>query len=94
MRALCGFAVACAFLTSPVSANPVPATADDAALLQIEALQDRWQGRQHFLYDDENQPRPDTVGHAPLDARGCAQQPVRLKRSDGITVVRRLKRCD
>ena len=95
MRALMlGLGAACAFLASPVQAATIPTDADDAALLQIEAQQDRWQGRHNYLYDDGHQFDGETVGTAPLDARACAQQPVRLMRSDGVTVIRRIKRCD
>ena len=95
MRAFIGIGAACALLASPVHATaPIPADADDAALPRIEALQDRWQGRHHYLYDRDHQPGTETLGTGPSDARGCAQQPVRLKRSDGSTVVKRLKRCD
>jgi hypothetical protein len=94
MRAIVlGLGVACAFM-SPGQAAPVPTDADDAALMQIEAMQDRWQGRHHYLYDDEYRPDAETMGSALPDARACAQQPVRLKRSDGSTMIKRLKRCD
>lgn len=95
MRALISLAiVGFTLLVGPArAATSMPANSDDAALMQIQALQDRWQGRQHFLYD-EHQPGPDTVGASPFDARDCAQEPVRLKRSDGSTVVKRMKRCD
>lgn len=89
-----GIIAACAFLAAPVRAAPDPTTADDAALLQIQAQQDRWQGRQHYLYDDESQPASETTGAQPFDSRACSHQPVRLRRSDGTTVVRRLNRCD
>jgi hypothetical protein len=92
-----GVCVACLLLTAPTSA--APASADDPALQNIEALgsrePDRWQGRHHYLYDDEYQPGSATVGSAPSsDARACSDEPVRLRRSDGSTVVRRFRRCD
>jgi hypothetical protein len=100
-----GVCVACLLLTAPTSA--APASADDPALQNIEALgnrePDRWQGRHHYLYDDEYQhlyddeyqPGGATVGSAPSsDARACSDEPVRLRRSDGSTVVRRFRRCD
>jgi hypothetical protein len=59
-----------------------------------ERESDRWQGRRHYLYDDENQPNSATVGSAPSDGRVCASQPMRLRRSDGTTVMRRIRRCD
>jgi hypothetical protein len=87
-----------AFLTMPCPVVASPAASDDAGLPNIEALgarePDRWKGRHHYLYDDEFQPGPGTVGAAPTDPRPCASEPVRLQRSDGTSVVRRIKRCD
>jgi hypothetical protein len=95
MRALIPLVVVgVALVSAAQAATSLPASSDDPALMQIQARQDRWQGRQHFLYDEQHQPGADTVGASPLDARGCAEQPVRLKRSDGTTLVKRLKRCD
>jgi hypothetical protein len=99
MRAsILGVCTACVLLTSPFHAAAAPADADDARSLNIEALgdrePDRWQGRHHYLYDDENQPNSATVGSAPPDGRTCASEPVRMRRSDGSTVVRRIRRCD
>jgi hypothetical protein len=92
-----GVLTAC-ILLHPPHAAAAPTSSDDAALLKIEAVGDsapeRWQGRHHYLYDDENQPNSATVGSAPSDARACAREPVRLRRSDGSTVVRRIRRCD
>jgi hypothetical protein len=69
---------------------------DDAAeALRIEALQDagheNWTGRHHYLYDDEYQ--PETSGAA-LGAKECTAETVRIKRSDGKTVIKRVSRCD
>ena len=99
MRAtILGVCTACVLLTSPSYAAAAPTDADDPRLLNIEALgerePDRWQGRHHYLYDDENQPNSATVGSAPSGGRTCASEPVRLRRSDGSTVVRRIRRCD
>ena len=95
-----GVCAACLLLTALTDSAAAPATADDPALPNIEALgnrePDRWQGRHHYLHDDEYQPgTAGTVGSAPSsDARDCSNEPVRLLRSDGTTVVRRLRRCD
>lgn len=74
-----------------------PTSADDAALMQAEALgdraPDRWQGRHHYLYDDDHQPNSETVGSGDSNRSNCAQEPVRIRRSDGSTVVRRINRC-
>jgi hypothetical protein len=68
---------------------------DGAEALRIEALQDagheNWKGRQHYLYDDEYQ--PETSGAAP-SAKECTAETVRIKRSDGRTIVKRVSRCD
>src|SRR4051812_31477575 len=94
--AILSICAACALLTAPAVAAPT--NSDDPGLLNIEALgdrePDRWQGRHHYLYDDEHQPGSATVGSAPSDARACASTPVRMRRSDGATVVRRIRRCD
>jgi hypothetical protein len=104
MRAIFAFGVACVLSISAAQAAAVaPTTADDAALMLIEASQDypaddrsadRWQGRQHYLYDNEYQPGSETVGAAAADSRACATRPVRIRNADGTTVVRRVKRCD
>jgi hypothetical protein len=96
MRAMIFGLFAAAFL----SVNPLPAAAspatDNATSMQAETLSDhdRWQGRHHYLYDEEHPPGAETIGSAASDARACSNEPVRLKRSDGSTVVRRFKRCD
>lgn len=94
-----GACSACLLLTALATSAAAPASANDPALPNIEALgnrePDRWQGRHHYLYDDEYQPgAAATVGSAPSDARACSDEPVRLRRSDGRTVVRRFRRCD
>jgi hypothetical protein len=99
MRAtILGISAACVLLTTPSHAAAAPSNSDDAILLNIEALADRepdrWRGRHHYLYDEENQPNSATVGSAPSDALACANEPVRLRRTDGSTVVRRFRRCD
>ena len=93
-----GVCVAGAFLTMPFSAVAAPTASDEAGLPNIEALgdrePDRWKGRHHYLYDEEFQPGSGTVGSAPADPRTCAGEPVRMQRSDGTSVVRRIRRCD
>ena len=68
-----GVCVAYLLLTALTSSAAAPASADDPALQNIEALgnrePDRWQGRHHYLYDDEYQPGSATVGSAPSGAR-------------------------
>jgi hypothetical protein len=87
-----------AFFTLPSPGVAAPTESDEAGMPNIEALgdrePDRWKGRHHYLYDDEFQPGRGTVGSAPTDLRTCAGEPVRMQRTDGTTVVRRIKRCD
>jgi hypothetical protein len=89
---------ACVLLATPDHAAAAPSDADDAVRLNFEASSDRepdrWQGRRHYLYDDENQPNSATVGSAPSNGTTCATEPVRMRRSDGSMVVRRIRRCD
>jgi hypothetical protein len=93
--ALCA---ACLLFAATPYTVAAPIHADDPALQNIDALgdsePDRWQGRHHYLYDENHQPDDATVGSAPSEARGCANEPVRLKRLDGSTFVRHFKRCD
>ena len=93
-----GVCVTCLLLSALSHTVAAPASTDDPSLPNIEALgnrePDRWQGRHHYLYDDEHLPGRATVGSAPADPRGCANEPVRLRRSDGSTVMRRFRRCD
>jgi hypothetical protein len=93
-----GACVAGAFLTMQSPGVAAPTVSDEAGLPNIEALgdrePDRWKGRHHYLYDEEFQPGSATVGAAPADPRPCAGEPVRMQRTDGTSVVRRIKRCD
>ena len=93
-----GVCVAGVFLTMPLPTVAAPTASDEAGLPNIEALgdrePDRWKGRHHYLYDEEFQPGSGTVGSAPADPRTCAGEPVRMQRSDGTSVVRRIRRCD
>lgn len=86
----------------PASGNAAePANADEAALLQIEALNDRWpdrwQGRHHYLFDDEYTPAEYTAGIQTVgasSARACGLKPVRVLRTDGKTAIVKLNSCD
>jgi hypothetical protein len=53
---------------------------------------DRWQGRQHYLYDQANPPETTASGGA-ADPRTCADTPVRVRRADGTTMIKRMNRC-
>jgi len=94
MRAGLMLCVLCVVMTHP-SVAAEPKTADEAARMQMEAVgdrwPDRWQGRQHYLYDEQNPPQ--TTASRASDARACANEPVRVRRPDGSTVVQRVNRC-
>ena len=98
MRTIMLVSVVGALFILPAPGVAAPTGSDQAGMPNIEALgdrePDRWQGRHHYLYDEENQPGLATTGSAPSDPRGCASEPVRMQRTDGTTVVRRIKRCD
>ena len=82
-------------LTNPsCGATLAPANSDD---LRFEAAGDRsleqWHGRQHYLYDEDHQPGTETVGSGGSNPPTCNDERVRLRRSDGKTVIQRLKHC-
>jgi hypothetical protein len=90
--------IGCLLLATPsYSANVAPANSNEAAMMRIEAIGDRspeqWQGRQHYLYDEDHQPGEETVGWAGSNPLACEDEPVRLRRSNGKAVIRRLNRC-
>jgi hypothetical protein len=85
-------------MTVPGQADPTPKNASAAMQLQMEAVGDRWperwQGRQHYLFDEEALPTASTDGRNAADARACATQPMRVRQPDGKTTVVRVDRCD
>jgi len=84
-------------LSLSLAAPALPAQMPDnaAEVLRIEALQsggrENWKGRHHYLYDDEY--RPETSGAAP-GVKRCAEEIVRMQRSDGKTTIKRINKCD
>ena len=83
-------------LLAAAPASAAPAVQDrtaEAGEPVGERWDDRWQGRHHWLYDDV-EPGASTDGHAANAQADCRNVPVRMKRPDGSTVVRRLKRCE
>jgi hypothetical protein len=94
MRAGLMLCALCVVLNEP-SVAAEPKSAEEAAVMQLEAVgdrwPDRWQGRQHYLYDEKN--LPETTASRARDARACANEPVRVRRADGSTAVRRINRC-
>jgi hypothetical protein len=97
MRAATFFCTGCILLATPSqSATLPPANTDEAAMLRREAISrspEQWQGRQHYLYDEDYQPGEETVGSGGSNPLTCSDERVRLRRSDGKTVIRRLNRC-
>jgi hypothetical protein len=95
---LLALGAACVLLTVTNAAGAAPTGVDDAAQTNAEltgdGLPDRWQGRNHYLYDTESRPGPATTGSGAEQSSGCATVPVRLRRSDGSTAIRRIRRCD
>jgi hypothetical protein len=57
-----------------------------------ERYQDRWQGRQHILYDELW--HVETDGRAPDANAECRGTSVRYRRPDGTTGVRRENTCN
>jgi hypothetical protein len=94
-----GCLAACALIASPIGAaepEDEPKTADEAALMWMQAVgdrwPDRWQGRQHYLFDEDNPPETTATGRT-NDAQACADEPVRVPRADGSTAIKRMNRC-
>ncbi len=74
---------------------PVAMAADDEReeKFRAEAMQDRDSGsqRQHWLYDEKNQ--PETTGAATDRQQPCKSERVRVSRGDGTTTVTRIDKC-
>jgi DNA segregation ATPase FtsK/SpoIIIE-like protein len=85
-------------MTGPAQADPIPKNADEAVQLQMEAVgdrwPDRWQGRQHYLFDEEALPTASTDGRNAADSRACVAQSVRVRQPDGSTSIARVNRCE
>jgi hypothetical protein len=99
MRAIfAGLCVACVIASPIHAAEPknAPKTADEAALMLKQAVgdrwPDRWQGRQHYLFD-ENNPLETTATSRSTSEQACADEPVRVPRADGSTKVVPMDRC-
>lgn len=90
--AVLGFG-ACLLLAYPAIASPSP---DNAELgrTSVTSMSDRWQGRHSYLYDDEQPYSVETIGAESANSEGCSSEPVRVRRRDGSTVVRRFRRCE
>ena len=89
------FLVSTLFLSLAAPALSAQVQDDSVEALRIEALQnaghDNWNGRHHYLYDDEY--RPETTGAAP-GVKQCTDEVVRMQRSDGKTTIKHVNRCD
>ena len=67
MRAATLLCAGCILLATPShSATIKSASSDEAAMMRLEAISDRspeqWQGRQHYLYDEDYQPGEELLG--------------------------------
>jgi hypothetical protein len=98
MRAVMFWCTGCILLATPSHSATVKSdNSDETAIMRLEEISDRspeqWQGRQHYLYDEDYQPGEETVGSAGSNPLACNDEPVRLLRSDGKSVIRRLNRC-
>ena len=94
-----GLGALCLLLSGTVNAAPAPKTADEAVQLQMEAVgerwPERWQGRQHYLFDEQAPAAGATTdGRGPADARACAQDAMRVRKPDGSTTIAHIRRCD
>ena len=83
--------VCCASATS----SAAPLQRESSNELQIEAAQDRgidrWQGRQHWLYDQDNQPETNALARR---EEGCSEYRVRTPRAGGGSDIKRMEKCD
>ena len=104
MRAIgFGLFAACVLIALPSHAaerndmsEDAPANAEEAATMHMQAVgdrwPDRWQGRQHYLFDKDDP--PETTGSSrAAEPQACATEPVRVRRADGSTEVKRINRC-
>jgi hypothetical protein len=71
---------------------------DDAFRHKVleERADGQWHGRQHWLYDDENQPQTNATASNPSD---CAEYRIRVPKSDAAkaeagTEIKRVQKCD
>ena len=85
-------------MIEPGQAAPIANNADEATQLQLEAVGDRWserwQGRQHYLFDEKMQPTASTDGRNASEARACATEAMRVRQPGGSTSVVRVNRCE
>lgn len=94
-RLVATIALAClSWPAYPASAEPP----DDAFRLKVLQEQDdgQWHGRQHWLYDDENQPQTDAMASNPPD---CTEYRIRVPKTDAAKTgagseIKRVQKCD
>ena len=86
--------LACLIAAQPAAASPYLAQQGQRADEPVgEDWPNRWQGRRHWLHDDIARDA-ETDGNAANARANCRNVPVRMKRSDGTTFVRRINRCE
>jgi hypothetical protein len=81
----------------PALAAPPAGLSGDAAT-NSDKREANAMARRHFLFDDDYTPESylrahETEGHGSVDRTECSKVPVRLKRSDGVIITRRMNRC-
>ena len=71
---------------------------DDAFRFKVLEERDngQWHGRQHWLYDEENQPQTNAMASNPSD---CTEYRIRVpkvdaSKSDGSSEIKRVRKCD
>jgi hypothetical protein len=80
--------------SAPLSASPVVSSeaAEDLRIQAIADKADRLHGQSDYLYEDEDSFVDATTGVNKRE--DCAQAPVRMKRTDGVVIVKRMDVCD
>ena len=89
--------LSCACLTWPAHAASAEPP-DDAFRHKIleERGDGQWHGRQHWLYDEENQPQTNAMASNPSD---CTEYRIRVPKTDASktdagTEIKRVQKCD
>ena len=78
---------------APAFASPVLQDTTESGEPRGERWDDRWQGRNHWLYDDIARDAA-TDGHDAKAQANCRNVAVRVKRSDGAFAICWIRRCD
>ena len=79
------------FAAATSDTPPEPLRTEAAENLAQDGGNDKWEGRQHYLYDEKYQQATD--GSGPV-VKGCTEERVRVRRSDGVTTIKRINKCE